>query len=154
MRVRVDKQDRKIGPLALANDCTLLTHNRRDFGRNPSIQLADWPVEFPGEVPLRRRSFHASWVAEVNLGASSRVYLLTTWPSHPYRSSEARAVRKSPREVARQLIEADADDALYEAECLAVLHHGHRGEGYYAAVLAEVRRLLESRLPRPLFTAG
>ena len=53
-----------------------------------------------------------------------------------------------------KLIEADADEALYEAECLAVLHRGHRGEGYYAAVLAEVRRLLDGSSPQRLLTAG
>jgi hypothetical protein len=67
---------------------------------------------------------------------------------------EVTAVGKTPGEIARQFLEQFGTEALYEAQCLAVLHRGHRGEGLYAAVLAEVRRLLGAAEPCLLVPAG
>ena len=55
------------------------------------------------------------------------------------------------QEIAHRLVEAHAEEALYEAECLAILHRGHLGERLYAEVLAEVRRRIP---PCPLLPAG
>jgi tRNA(fMet)-specific endonuclease VapC len=42
--IRVGTQDLKIAAVALANHLTLLTRNRRDFGRIPGLVLDDWSV--------------------------------------------------------------------------------------------------------------
>lgn len=37
--------DMLIAAIALANDCTLVTHNTREFSRIKGLKLADWEVE-------------------------------------------------------------------------------------------------------------
>ncbi len=44
MRLRVGTQDLRIGAVALMNNLTLVTRNRRDFSRIPGLALADWSV--------------------------------------------------------------------------------------------------------------
>jgi tRNA(fMet)-specific endonuclease VapC len=44
MRLRIGTHDLKIAAVALVNQLTLLTRNRRDFGRIPSLTLDDWSV--------------------------------------------------------------------------------------------------------------
>jgi tRNA(fMet)-specific endonuclease VapC len=43
-RLRVGTHDLKIAAVALANNLTVLTRNRRDFGRIPGVKLDDWSV--------------------------------------------------------------------------------------------------------------
>jgi tRNA(fMet)-specific endonuclease VapC len=44
LRLRVGTHDLKIAAVALANNLTLLTRNRRDFARIPGLVLTDWSV--------------------------------------------------------------------------------------------------------------
>jgi tRNA(fMet)-specific endonuclease VapC len=44
MRLRVGPQDLKIAAVALVNNLTVLTRNRRDFSRVPGLPLDDWTV--------------------------------------------------------------------------------------------------------------
>jgi tRNA(fMet)-specific endonuclease VapC len=44
LRPRIGTRDLKIAAIALANSLTLLTRNRRDFGRIPGLVLDDWSV--------------------------------------------------------------------------------------------------------------
>lgn len=37
--------DLQIAAIALANDCTLVTHNMREFGRLPNLLLENWEAE-------------------------------------------------------------------------------------------------------------
>ena len=41
----LDKMDLFIAATALANDCTLVTHNTRYFARIPGLRLEDWVEE-------------------------------------------------------------------------------------------------------------
>nr|HMN28999.1 VapC toxin family PIN domain ribonuclease [Caldilineaceae bacterium] len=52
LRAELARQGAPIGPydlqiaaIALANDCTLVTHNLREFGRLPNLLLEDWETE-------------------------------------------------------------------------------------------------------------
>lgn len=49
IRVKLEKQGETIGPYdiliaasAIANKCSLITHNKREFSRVPGLKLEDW----------------------------------------------------------------------------------------------------------------
>jgi tRNA(fMet)-specific endonuclease VapC len=44
IRLRIGTQDQKIAAVALANNLTLLTRNRRDFAHIPGLTFDDWSV--------------------------------------------------------------------------------------------------------------
>ena len=44
MRHRVGRQDLKIAAIALANNLTVVTRNRRDFTRVPGLAIDDWSI--------------------------------------------------------------------------------------------------------------
>ncbi|MBS3965077.1 MAG: type II toxin-antitoxin system VapC family toxin [Methylomonas sp.] len=51
LRAHLHRQGQPIGPydlqiaaIALANDLTLVTHNRREFGRIDGLRLTDWEI--------------------------------------------------------------------------------------------------------------
>ncbi len=44
MRLRIGTLDVRIGAVALAHGLTVLTRNKRDFGKIPGLRFADWSV--------------------------------------------------------------------------------------------------------------
>jgi tRNA(fMet)-specific endonuclease VapC len=52
LRAQLARQGAPIGPydlqiaaIALANECTLVTHNVREFSRVPDLTIEDWELE-------------------------------------------------------------------------------------------------------------
>ena len=42
--IRIGAMDLKIAAIALANDATVITRNRKDFSRVPNLKFEDWSV--------------------------------------------------------------------------------------------------------------
>jgi tRNA(fMet)-specific endonuclease VapC len=58
VRAGLDRAGTPIGPydlliaaIALAHDLTLVTHNRREFGRVPGLRTEDWEAAIPPATP-------------------------------------------------------------------------------------------------------
>jgi tRNA(fMet)-specific endonuclease VapC len=49
-RLRIGSRDLKIAATALAHNRTVVTRNRRDFGRIPGVTHEDWSVPAPGDA--------------------------------------------------------------------------------------------------------
>ena len=43
-RIRIGTQDLRIAAIALANNCIVVTRNRRDFARVPDLTIEDWTI--------------------------------------------------------------------------------------------------------------
>jgi len=43
-RVRIATMDLRIAAIALENGLTVVTRNRRDFGRVPGLTIVDWSI--------------------------------------------------------------------------------------------------------------
>jgi tRNA(fMet)-specific endonuclease VapC len=43
-RIHIGTQDLRIASIALANGCTVITRNRRDFAHMPGLAVVDWSV--------------------------------------------------------------------------------------------------------------